>query len=113
MALLLDRRRRAAGEHLDTVLVGDGAVDVDQAIAALLALAGHRGGAGECVARPHLLREADLEAAKGFGAEPVLELSRAMKLAVSMPWPKTDGLPTEVATVSSWCIGLKSPEAPA
>ena len=36
-----------------------------------------------------------------------------MKLAVSMPWPKTDGLPTEVATVSSWCIGLKSPEAPA
>ncbi len=39
--------------------------------------------------------------------------TRAMSPAVSMPWPNTDGLPTEVAMVSSWCIGLKSPEAPA
>ena len=32
---------------------------------------------------------------------------------MSMPWPNTDGLPTWVAIVSSWCIGLKSPDAPA
>ena len=30
-----------------------------------------------------------------------------------MPCPNTDGLPTWVAIVSSWCIGLKSPLAPA
>ena len=30
-----------------------------------------------------------------------------------MPWPNTDGFPTWVAIVSSWCIGLKSPDAPA
>ena len=30
-----------------------------------------------------------------------------------MPWPNTDGFPTWVAIVSSWCIGLKSPLAPA
>ena len=27
-----------------------------------------------------------------------------------MPWPNTDGFPTWVAIVSSWCIGLKSPD---
>ena len=32
---------------------------------------------------------------------------------VNMPWPNTDGFPTCVAIVSSWCIGLKSPLAPA
>ena len=38
--------------------------------------------------------------------------TRAMSPAVSIPWPNTDGLPTCVAIVSSWCIGLKSPLAP-
>ena len=39
--------------------------------------------------------------------------TRAMSPAVSIPCPNTDGLPTDVAIVSSWCIGLKSPDAPA
>ena len=39
--------------------------------------------------------------------------TRAISPAVSMPWPNTDGFPTWVAIVSSWCIGLKSPDAPA
>ncbi len=30
-----------------------------------------------------------------------------------MPWPNTLGFPTCVAIVSSWCMGLKSPLAPA
>src|SRR3989442_14087975 len=33
--------------------------------------------------------------------------------AVSIPWPKTVGLPAMRANSSSWWIGLKSPEAPA
>ena len=45
---------------------------VDEVLAALVALARDRRGAGERVARPHLLREADLEAAQGLGPEPVL-----------------------------------------
>jgi hypothetical protein len=39
--------------------------------------------------------------------------TRAANPIVSMPWPKTEGLPTWAAIVSSWCIGLKSPLAPA
>ena len=35
------------------------------------------------------------------------------KETVSIPWPNTDGFPTDEAMVSSWCMGLKSPEAPA
>ena len=31
----------------------------------------------------------------------------------NMPWPKTLGCPAAWAATSSWCIGLKSPEAPA
>src|SRR5690349_17386201 len=30
-----------------------------------------------------------------------------------MPWPNTLGRPASLAATSSWCIGLKSPEAPA
>ena len=32
---------------------------------------------------------------------------------VNMPWPKTLGSPAAWAWTSSWCIGLKSPDAPA
>ena len=39
--------------------------------------------------------------------------TRAASPIESMPWPNTDGFPTWVAIVSSWCIGLKSPLAPA
>src|SRR5271169_2362248 len=31
----------------------------------------------------------------------------------NMPCPKTLGCPASLAATSSWCIGLKSPEAPA
>src|SRR5205823_1935475 len=30
-----------------------------------------------------------------------------------MPWPKTLGRPAAWALTSSWCMGLKSPDAPA
>src|SRR5437764_8944568 len=30
-----------------------------------------------------------------------------------MPWPKTLGRPAACALTSSWCMGLKSPDAPA
>ena len=30
-----------------------------------------------------------------------------------MPWPNTVGSPAAWAATSSWCIGLKSPDAPA
>src|ERR1700738_2970833 len=30
-----------------------------------------------------------------------------------MPCPKTDGRPASLALTSSWCMGLKSPDAPA
>src|SRR6185369_4164774 len=39
--------------------------------------------------------------------------TRAARPIESIPWPNTEGLPTCDAIVSSWCIGLKSPEAPA
>ena len=39
--------------------------------------------------------------------------TRAISPAVSIPCPNTDGFPTCAAIVSSWCIGLKSPLAPA
>src|SRR5277367_993166 len=31
----------------------------------------------------------------------------------NMPWPNTLGCPAFCAATSSWCIGLKSPDAPA
>ena len=31
----------------------------------------------------------------------------------SIPWPNTLGRPAAWAATSSWCIGLKSPDAPA
>src|SRR5580658_9591331 len=31
----------------------------------------------------------------------------------NMPWPKALGWPAAWAVTSSWCIGLKSPDAPA
>src|SRR5450759_3866066 len=71
--VLASARNRGGGpgEDLNAVLVGDGAFDVDDAL--VVVFAGHRGPAGQGVAGPDLLREADLEAPQRGGAEPVLE----------------------------------------
>ena len=107
-----DGRGRRARDRLVAVLVGDGEVQIDEVLAALFALAGDDGGAREHVAGPHLLGETNLEPADRLGTEPVLD-DRAASPIDSMPWPNTEGLPTCAAMVSSWCIGLKSPDAPA
>src|SRR5207244_449573 len=39
-------------------------------------------------------------------------MARARKPAENMPWPKTLGRPAAWAFTSSWCMGLKSPDAP-
>ena len=47
----------------------------------------------------------------GFVAQSVTDW--ATKPIDSMPWPNTSPMPAARANAASWCMGLKSPEAPA
>ena len=91
------------------VLVHERALEHDLVPGSLL---GDGDGGVECLARPRLLREP--HAVRREIPDPdVVRDCRREQAGGEHAVPETEGRPEACAATSSWCIGLKSPDAPA